>query len=194
MFTIKPHPGILLAFGGIFLIKRFSIVLLFFLLYTAIPAHAMDVTLQWNNSTEPDIIGYKVYYSKGMTAYPFNGTDADQGPSPINITAGNSLVLTGLSPTAHYYFTLTAYNAQGESGPAKILSINPSGDVNSDGIVNIYDAYVALQIALNKIEYSGANLAQGDVAPLLNGMSEPDGVLDAGDVLILLRKVAGEIP
>jgi hypothetical protein len=34
-------------------------------------------------------------------------------------------------------------------------------------------------------------LAHGDLAPLVNGIPQPDGVVDVGDVLVLLRRIVG---
>jgi len=64
------------------------------------------------------------------------------------------------------------------------------GDLNLDGLVDIQDAAALLRISLDGTATPQA-LARGDVAPLVNGVSQPDGRIDVGDVLVLLRKIVG---
>ena len=65
------------------------------------------------------------------------------------------------------------------------------GDLNEDGLVDIRDALAALRISLGMDPTSDQALAHGDVAPLVNGVPQPDGVIDSGDVLLILRKIVG---
>jgi large repetitive protein len=65
------------------------------------------------------------------------------------------------------------------------------GDLDGDGRVDIRDAAQALRISLGLDQASPQTLAHGDVAPLVNGVPRPDGVIDSGDVLLLLRKIVG---
>jgi large repetitive protein len=65
------------------------------------------------------------------------------------------------------------------------------GDLNGDGRVDIRDAAQALRISLGLDQASPQTLAHGDVAPLVGGVPRPDGVIDSGDVLLLLRKIVG---
>jgi large repetitive protein len=65
------------------------------------------------------------------------------------------------------------------------------GDLDGDGLVDIRDAAQALRISLGLDQASPQALAHGDVAPLVNGVPRPDGVIDSGDVLLLLRKIVG---
>jgi len=60
--------------------------------------------------------------------------------------------------------------------------------------VSIADALKAMRIAVNLDTVPAANsqeLLRGDVAPLLKGVSMPDGKIDMDDVLVILMKVAG---
>ena len=45
----------------------------------------MDVSLLWNANTESDLAVYKVYYKIASSGEPYNGTNADQGTSPITV-------------------------------------------------------------------------------------------------------------
>jgi len=82
--------------------------------------YAKDVTLGWDANTEPDLAGYKVYYKTGSSGEPYNGTGADQGPSPRTLPVGSlgdpnnpAYTLTGLDDNESYYFVVTAYDDEG---------------------------------------------------------------------------------
>ena len=84
---------------------------------------AAEVTLAWDANTEPDLIGYKIYYDTSP-GDPYYGRDADQGISPITVFLNDlddlhnpKFTLTGLSDSGDYYFTLTAFDNENlESG------------------------------------------------------------------------------
>ena len=65
------------------------------------------------------------------------------------------------------------------------------GDLNGDGLVDVRDALALLRISLGLDPITKQALANGDLAPLVNGVPQPDGKIDVGDVLVLLRKVVG---
>lgn len=73
------------------------------------PAYAVDVTLQWNPSTDSSVVGYKVYYRAGSSGAPYNGTEAAEGRSPVDVQDVTQFTLHGLSDTETYYFAVTAY-------------------------------------------------------------------------------------
>ena len=59
--------------------------ILFIFLFITLAIYAdEDVTLQWDANTEPDLLGYKIYYDEDSGA-PYNGTDITEGISPIVI-------------------------------------------------------------------------------------------------------------
>ena len=108
------------------IISPWKAILLFTILFSCLttPTYGIDITLQWNSNTEPDLEGYKVYYKTGSPRPPYRGTGAWEGESPIevnadHVTMGNISVftLTGLEDTQVYYFVVTAYDEKGfESG------------------------------------------------------------------------------
>ncbi len=63
------------------------------------------------------------------------------------------------------------------------------GDLNGDGQVNTADAQLALDISVGKVPVTADNLARGDVAPLVDGKSRPDGKIDANDAIVNLPKL-----
>jgi hypothetical protein len=57
----------------------------------------------------------------------------------------------------------------------------------------INDALQALMIALGKTTSTSYQLARLDVAPLINGVSTPNGRVDTNDVIGILRMAVGLI-
>lgn len=90
-------------------IKQMFFILVFIISFT-LPAFAQDVTLSWDPSPTPEVTGYNVYYKAGNMSFPFDGTDADQGASPVDVGDVLSTTLTGLADGVPYYFTVTAYD------------------------------------------------------------------------------------
>lgn len=98
-------------------------VVVFVCLLVTSLAVARDFSFTWSANPEP-VEGYKLYYKKSTVACcPFDGTDADQGPSPINVGKVTAFTLTGLDENTSYHFTLTAYNGSEESSFAEIISV-----------------------------------------------------------------------
>ena len=98
---------------------------------------AAEVTLAWDDNTEHDLMGYKIYYDTSP-GDPYYGKDADQGISPITVLRKDlgdkdnpKFTLTGLSDNEYYYFALTAFDNENlESGYSNEAS---TADGNSDG-------------------------------------------------------------
>jgi hypothetical protein len=87
-------------------------------------------------------------------------------------------------PSGHLYDPVTA---------SIILNtgLKPDGKITGSATLSIVDALRALQIAVGLITPSGTELAHGDVAPLVNGVPAPDGVIDTRDALVILRASLG---
>ena len=67
------------------------------------------------------------------------------------------------------------------------------GDINDDGQVDAADLVRAMRILNGQYTPSPEEQARWDVAPLVNGVPEPDQQNNLGDYLILQRKVLGII-
>jgi hypothetical protein len=65
------------------------------------------------------------------------------------------------------------------------------GDLNADGMIDIVDALKALRLASGVDTATEADLHTGDVAPLAGGTPAPDGNIDIGDVVVILRRTVG---
>ena len=98
---------------------------------------AESVTLAWDENSEPNIAGYRIYYrsgsSGGRVASRYNGTGIENGRSPIDMPVYEDAnldprfvetTLHGLDGNQNYYFVVTAYNTEGlESAPSNEASL-----------------------------------------------------------------------
>ena len=122
----------------LFYIIPFSVLTLLFTFSSSI--QAADITLAWDSNQEENIGGYKLYYKTGTSGPPYNGTDAYQGPSPIDIPVtelGNpsypEYTLTNLKDDETYFFAVTAYSNQTsdrESGFSNEVSNADNGPID----------------------------------------------------------------
>ena len=95
------------------------------------PIYAVDVTLAWDAGSPYDnLLGYMLHYKAGAPGPPYNGTEANEGESPINVGLSSTFTLTGLGETETYYFSLTAYNENAESGYSNEVCVNCPASTN----------------------------------------------------------------
>ena len=80
--------------------------------------NAADITLAWNPNNEPILSGYLMYYG-AYSGGPYDGETALAEESPIDVPLSSladprapRLTIRGLADGT-YYFTATAYDAQG---------------------------------------------------------------------------------
>lgn len=77
-----------------------------------------NVTLGWQASTDPSVVGYDLYY----------GTVSGQYNHKIPITSGTSVTVSNLIEGVTYYFVVTAYSSSGlESVPSNEVSYTVPG-------------------------------------------------------------------
>ena len=69
-----------------------------------------------------------------------------------------------------------------------IVTPRSKGDLDGNGTEDIADALLALQFAIGSKKPSAADIGFGDVAPIVNGRSVPDGVIDIADAVAFLQK------
>ena len=65
--------------------------------------------------------------------------------------------------------------------------------MNVDGVVDVRDVLIAHQILLGQLSLTQDYLNHGDVAPLLNGVPNSDGLFNLGDMLVIQQKALGTI-
>lgn len=92
----------------------FSFMFIGFVLLAANNVFAKDITLAWDNSDDPSVTGYRVYYKINSSSLPFDGAGASEGGSPIDIGNKLTATLSNLREDQIVYFAVTAYNASGE--------------------------------------------------------------------------------
>ncbi|WP_183360523.1 hypothetical protein [Geomonas limicola] len=64
--------------------------------------------------------------------------------------------------------------------------IDPS---NTSGVPQLGDVLIVLKAAVGDLVLTPSQRFHADVAPLRNGRPDPDGKVDLGDVLLILRRV-----
>lgn len=127
-------------------------------------------------------------------------------PGPLTLPQGSSQTFSFL-PTAGSYLVDAQLDGVSIGIPSTYILSNisanhtlalrfiiPDGDINNNGIVDLTDANLALNIAVGTIQVTPLVLAHGDVAPFdINGVPAPNGVIDTSDALLILRKATGLI-
>lgn len=104
-------------------------MVLFFLPSTL--SYALDVTLAWDaGSPNDNLLGYMLHYKAGAPGPPYNGTEANEGESPIDVGLSTTFTITGLYEAETYYFNLTAYNEDAESGYSNEVCVNCPANTN----------------------------------------------------------------
>ncbi|GMO57097.1 MAG: hypothetical protein Ta2A_02590 [Treponemataceae bacterium] len=78
----------------------------------AVAGEAGTVTISWSFSVDDNSSGYYVYY--GERAGEYISYNASQGASPVRVTGGNSITLTGLKSGKIYYFAVASYSKLGD--------------------------------------------------------------------------------
>lgn len=140
--------------------KRFFLRGLIFISLTVLlpmPSFAKDYSFSWS-ANEGQVDGYKLYYKKGgIAGPPFDGNEAYEGVSPINIAGLTSFTITGLEDNTTYHFALTAYSSADESDFTDIITVFSGDDqqerVNLPGFDKRF--YLAAKLAALQANNSG---------------------------------------
>lgn len=85
------------------------------------------VLLSWNDVLASDVTGYLLYY--GDRPGEYFGTDADLGPSPIDLGKVNQVQLAGLANGKMYYFRIASYSMYNSPNQGLYRERNMSGEV-----------------------------------------------------------------
>ena len=85
--------------------------------------------------------------------------------------------------------------ALGGSDPLNDVSVLVWGDVDGTGSVDVADVLLATRAALGVMTLNSAQLARGNVAPLVGGVpdSSPDDEFTVADLLLITGKATGAI-
>ncbi len=179
----------------------------------------LTTVFSFSTAITADITLYAKWTATSCT-YSINpvntSTLASGGTGSVGITTGNGCGWTAVSNDTWITVTggssgtgngTTSYSVAANTGAARTGTITiagqtftvnqamqttaPDGDLDNDGVVTAADALHALRIEAGLISATAADLAHGDVAPLVNGRPQPDGKIDIGDVVVILRKAIG---
>ena len=115
------------------------------------------------------------------------------------VTDGSFSQLINFTTEKTYNIVITATDQAGNVATAQrniiysVSGVTKPGDVNYDGVINVFDALLTLQYAVGLIthtpEINAKYLATADVAPLdALGKPKSDGVVNVFDALAILRK------
>jgi parallel beta-helix repeat protein len=136
------------------------------------------------------------WYSGGLVAE--SKTSADGSYQLAGLPDASYKLLFSVNNLGHWY-SASGDAAQASqvvlSGGSALTGIDLSqscgadGDLNGSGNVNLTDARKALRIAVGLDTATPEFLAHGDLAPVINGVSAPDGAIDIADALLILQKV-----
>jgi hypothetical protein len=110
--------------------RSLVLMLTFFLVFFIIPTfsiqniHAAEITLAWDQNSEPDIAGYRIYYGQESHSYT----------NVVDVGNYTSCIIADLEDDKTYYFVATAYNTDGyESGYSNEISNAEPGTTPDDG-------------------------------------------------------------
>ena len=95
------------------------------IVFSSSPALAKDYTLEWDAIEEPNLEGYKIYYSVDRPGPPYDGLHPfyPHLDSPVDVGNVTEYTLHDLEEDIVYYFVITAYDSEGnESGYSNQVS------------------------------------------------------------------------
>jgi len=83
----------------------------------------------------------------------------------------------------------------GQASNVSVTVNNVNRDITLPGstVFTIIDALLALQIGSGQIAPTAGVMTRLDVAPVFNGTSVPNGVVDTGDAIAILSIIVGKL-
>ncbi len=114
--------------------------------------------------------------------------------SALTLTAGSFSSTISFAAEGTHVVIVTATDEAGNSASAQRNIVYAKlGDTNDSGTVDLSDVIIALKHALGmELITDPVMLRRCDVAPLgPDGKPAPDGKVDIGDVIIMMRKIVG---
>ena len=88
-------------------------------------------TFGWDPNSEPDLAGYRIYYTSTPGEYQFGGFASPNFLAEITCAPGDAACCTYVKPNLSgpgFFFVATAFDADGfESGPSNEINNLPPG-------------------------------------------------------------------
>lgn len=147
-----------------------------------------EIALSWDSLSLADLAGYRVYYD--TLGYPYAGSGANEGPSPIDVGKITNFRLTGLIPEETYHFAVTAYdNSSNESWYSEeiavlLTSVKETGEFNTISAFSLVQGYpnptsgkIVIRYIINRPVYVKLNIfdAMGNLVKTLVKQRQPAG-------------------
>lgn len=105
-----------------------------------------------------------------------------------------SYTLSDLEPGVATVITVSARDEAGNEttlGLPVTAATLKAGDLSGDATVGVEDAQLAMQMGVGMKTPDPSQLQRGDIAPMVAGVPQPNGVIDTGDAVLILGIVAG---
>ena len=123
----------------------------------------------------------QIQINSGQASAADTSTDTTWSKQIAGLAAGTFTITVTATDQASNTATATA----------EVTVIVPDGNLKGTGVVDISDALRALRISTGLIVPTQLDMLRGDVAPMVNGVPQPDNSISIADALLILRKVVG---
>ncbi len=168
-------------------------------------AQSANVSVTVNNAdtTVPTVTINPVTSPTTATSQILSGTANDNTAlASVTVQIG-----TGTPVAAERYGTVWSYTVSGlvmGTNNITIKATDSSGNSSTTTTaiiveniqstsLTVSDALLALQIAVGTVTMTNDQKSRLDVAPVINGVSVPNGKVDTGDAIVILSNVVGKI-
>ena len=164
--------------------------------YNAATSIAFTVTLQKGTQTitvgtsAPAIAAYNGQFTVAATASSGLAITYSSGSPSVCTNSGAVFTVISTSGPCVVQFDQagsTNYNAATEVTENATVIV-ADGNITGSGTLGMADVLEALRIAAGLDTPTAAQLAHGDVAPVVGGQRHPDGKIDLADAIAILRK------
>jgi hypothetical protein len=144
-------------------------------------------------TTEQNSIVLAGRVSDALTAATVTVTFNGQTYTPA-VTSGDFSQSIVFTTEKTYPVTVTAADEAGNRTSVQrniIYAVPVRGDVNNNGTTDLVDVLKVFHHAFGSARLTAAELVRADIAPIVNGVSQPDGKVDIHDVIVILRRAVG---
>ncbi|ACH38812.1 fibronectin type III domain protein [Citrifermentans bemidjiense Bem] len=164
--------------------------------------------------THPPVVTVSAFITPTIfTSQTISGTVTDVGGmvDSVSVQVGNgqsqaaqvngyvwSFLVKNLQPGVATAITVSARDTAGNessqnSALMSSIGVLKAGDLSGDNSVGVDDAQLAMQMGVGMKKPDAGQLQRGDLAPMVGGIPQPDGVIDTGDALLILGIVTGMV-